>query len=176
MVDVELRVLDGAGLADVVAAAADGADPLEVMPPMDGPPGWTPARRAAYARFLAARLTVETCWVVVVDGRTGGVARLSPGPGTGEMETGLWLTRRLRGRGVGAAVLAELVQRARAAGARRLVADTTTANRAAVRALAGVGARLTSESSGTVSAVLDLAPDPPGGGLPGPRPPPACRG
>jgi RimJ/RimL family protein N-acetyltransferase len=146
---------DGAETAAVVAAAVSGARPREVMPPDDSPDAddWTLARERAYARFLRARPAEETSYLVVEGAAVVGVARLRHDPAG--VETGVWLVRPARGRGIGTVVLGLLVERAAAAGAQRLVADTTPDNVAAVASLRRHGADLR-EQAGTVAAVVDL--------------------
>lgn len=141
-VHIGLRRLDESLLASLCDTAAAGADPLEVMPPVSGPPGWTTPRRAAFVAFhrersVAAQVPVERTWAVVVDGEVAGAARLEPVEG-GE-EAGIWLARPWRGRGVGGAVLWMLVARADGP----VVAETTPANVAAVAVLRGLGADVT---------------------------------
>ncbi|WP_155545256.1 hypothetical protein [Amycolatopsis camponoti] len=50
---ITLAPLDERALARLPDAA--GADPLEVMPPVVGPPGWTSPRRAASLAFHRGR-------------------------------------------------------------------------------------------------------------------------
>ncbi|GII80631.1 hypothetical protein Sru01_56130 [Sphaerisporangium rufum] len=145
--DVTLRRLDEDVLADLLAAAVAGADPLEVMPPVAGPPGWTPERREAFLDFHRARslsaTPVETTYAIVAGGTVAGAARLRPVDGVpGAVETGVWIDRPRRGTGVGRAVLGLLVAEARAAGATRLHADTTAGNQAARSLLARLGATM----------------------------------
>ncbi|MGY1452370.1 GNAT family N-acetyltransferase [Streptomyces sp. SS8] len=168
---VALRPLDEALLEDLAATAASDADHGEVMPPTEdgGGPGWTAARREAFVRFHRSRSLgpepVETVYAVLVtepgpDGRpreaVAGAARLAPAPEPGAVEAGLWLGRSHRGRGVGTAVLALLLNEARAAGATRLLARTDAANAASRRLLAAAGAGLESGGDGTVTARLPL--------------------
>ncbi|GAA1197573.1 GNAT family N-acetyltransferase [Prauserella alba] len=155
----ELRPLDAANLSDLLAVAVAETDPLEVMPPVAGEPGWNEARRRAFrafhlARSIEAEQPVETTYVVVVGERVVGAARLEP---VGrDVEIGLWLGRSHRGRDLGRTVLAELLTAARATAARRVVASTTVANVAARRLLSDRGAVL-SVHGDRVDAVLDLA-------------------
>ena len=156
---VTLRRLDVGDRSDldaVVAAAVTGALPREVMPPDDDPhpDDWTLPRERAYARFLRARPATETSYLVVEGAAVVGVARLlRDGAGA---ETGVWLTRGARGRGIGTTVLGLLAQRAAEDGADRLVADTTADNVAALAALRHHGAVL-SEHSDSVAAVVRLS-------------------
>lgn len=137
--DVTLRPLDEESLRELLDAAVEGADPAEVMPPVEGPAGWTAQRRAAFLRFHRSRslsaAPVEITYAVTVGGTVAGAARL------GVLETerraaeaGLWLSRSQRGRGVGGAVLGRLVDLAGAEEFESLFVSTTPDN-AAVRRL-----------------------------------------
>ncbi|MDL5155850.1 GNAT family N-acetyltransferase [Actinomycetospora termitidis] len=155
---VTLRVLDpddGSDVAAVVAAAVGGALPADVMPP-DGasdPEEWTLPRERAYARFLRGRPPAETSYLVVEGCAVVGLARLRRDGDAAE--TGVWLARRARGRGIGVTVLGLLVERAATAGADRLVADTTADNVAALGSLRRHGATV-QESGSDVSAVVRI--------------------
>ncbi|WP_234348060.1 GNAT family N-acetyltransferase [Streptomyces specialis] len=161
---IRLRPLDEAGLPALLAAAVADADPLEVMPPVDGPPGWSAARRDAFVAFHRSRALaaepVETVYAVVVGGRVAGAARLCPLPADartppGTVEAGLWLGRSVRGTGVGGAVLRDLTALARASGAACLYASTTTDNAAMRRILDALGAE-TAVEEGEVRAWVAL--------------------
>lgn len=159
-VHIGLRRLDEPLLAALCDTAVAGADPLEVMPPVPGPPGWTVRRRAAFVAFhrersVTAPRPVERTWAVVVDGEVAGAARLAPVDG-GE-EAGIWLARPWRGRGVGATVMRMLVERADGP----VVAETTADNGAAVAVLRGLGAGVTVEGD-AVHARWDRAAGRPG--------------
>jgi RimJ/RimL family protein N-acetyltransferase len=155
---VMLTPLDEAALTRLLEAAEAGADPLEVMPPVGGPPGWTPARRAAFLAFHRARCldpatAVERTWVIDTDGTAVGAARLEPHGDA--VEAGIWLARTARGRGIGRQVTALLLEEARASGAERFIASTTAGNHGARALLSGTGAALTSEGH-EVTAALRL--------------------
>ncbi|GGK98765.1 hypothetical protein Ppa06_67000 [Planomonospora parontospora subsp. parontospora] len=66
--DVTLQPLDETSLRELLDAAVADADPLEVMPPVDGPAGWTAGRRQAFLDFHRARSLsgepVETTYVI----------------------------------------------------------------------------------------------------------------
>ncbi|HET6708291.1 GNAT family N-acetyltransferase, partial [Amycolatopsis sp.] len=150
--------LDEAALARLLEAAQAGADPLEVMPPVDGPPGWTAARREAFLAFHRARClnpatAVERTWLIEVDGVAVGAARLEPHGDA--VEAGIWLTRAARGRGIGKQVTALLLAEARESGAARFIASTTADNHSARALLSGTGAALTTEGD-EVAAELRL--------------------
>jgi RimJ/RimL family protein N-acetyltransferase len=163
---VRLRPMRHGDVETVVATATAGTRPADVMPPDDDPDpdGWSERRAAGLAAFLRSRLArlpdgrQEISYVVEVDDRVAGVARLLPRADGTAMEAGLWLTRDVRGRGVGRRVLGLLADEARARGGEELVADTTTDNVAAVALLHRLGARPTASgrSSHAVSARLIL--------------------
>ncbi|SEF35650.1 Protein N-acetyltransferase, RimJ/RimL family [Amycolatopsis pretoriensis] len=157
---ITLVPLDEPALARLLDAAVAGADPLEVMPPVTGPPGWTAARRAAFLAFHRGRsldpsTAVERTWVVDVDSAAVGAARLERHGDA--VEAGLWLSRAARGRGVGREVTRLLLAEARTSDAARFIASTTPDNHGARSLLAGLGAVLTTEGD-EVAAVLRLRP------------------
>jgi RimJ/RimL family protein N-acetyltransferase len=158
MTEATLIPLDEPALARLLDAAVAGAAPPEVMPPVDGPPGWTAERRAAFLEFhrgrsLRPQTAVERTWVVDIDGVAVGAARLERHGDA--VEAGLWLSRSARGRGIGKQVTASLLAEARASGAGRFTASTTAGNDAARALLGGVGASLTAEGD-EVAAELPL--------------------
>jgi RimJ/RimL family protein N-acetyltransferase len=158
VIEVALSPLDEPALARLLDAAVAGADPLEVMPPVNGAPGWTPERRTAFLEFHRARClnpatAVERTWVVDVDGEAAGAARLQPHGDA--VEAGIWLSRVCRGRGIGTRVTALLLAEARSTGAARFLASTTAGNRGARALLVSAGAALTTEGD-EVTAELPL--------------------
>ncbi len=155
---IALTPLDEPALARLLDAAVAGADPLEVMPPVSGPPGWTAARRSAFLAFHRRRslnpaTAVERTWVVDVAGTAAGAARLERHGDA--VEAGIWLGRDTRGRGVGRAVTRLLLAEARTCGAARFVA-TTTAGNAGARALLGSLAAALTTHGDEVHAELRL--------------------
>jgi RimJ/RimL family protein N-acetyltransferase len=157
---IVLTPLDEAALARLLEAAEAGADPLEVMPPVDGPPGWTPARRQAFVAFHRARsldpaTAVERTWLIDAGGTAVGAAPREPRGDA--VEAGLWLTRAARGRGIGKQVTLLLLAEARASGAAKFVASTTADNGGARSLLAAIGADLTLDGT-EVAAVVPLRP------------------
>ncbi|WP_370971822.1 N-acetyltransferase family protein [Amycolatopsis sp. cg9] len=157
---IALTPLDEPALARLLEAAVAGAGPLEVMPPVEGPPGWTAARRSAFLAFHRGRslnpaTAVERTWVVDADGVAVGAARLERRGDA--VEAGIWLSRDARGRGVGRRVAQLLLAEARRSGAAQFVASTTAGNGGARAVLAGLGASLTIEGD-EVAAVLPLRP------------------
>ncbi|MBF6210242.1 GNAT family N-acetyltransferase [Nocardia puris] len=154
---IALVELTEANLPDLLEAAVAGADPLEVMPPVSDPPGWTAERRAAFLAFHRGRALhrehpVERTFVITVDGVAVGAARLEP---HGEdVEAGMWIGRAHRGLGIGRIVAARLRELAAESTARRLTAVTTTDNIPARRLLeAGTRTRI---DRGEVSGSADL--------------------
>ncbi|GAA1265547.1 hypothetical protein GCM10009677_17010 [Sphaerisporangium rubeum] len=160
--DVSLRPLDENLLQELLAAAAADADPVEVMPPVAGPGGWTDERREAFLRFHRSRSLcaepVESTYAVVVGETVVGAARLFPlTDARRAVEAGVWIGRSYRGGGVGRAVLRGLVDLARAGGAERLFASTTAGNMAVRRLLAELGAEPACDGGDEVTAWVDLA-------------------
>ncbi len=162
-VDVTLHRLDEPLLELLLHAAVSGADPDEVMPPWDGPAGWTSARRAGFLAFHRSRSVgtstpVEATYAIVLfeQGQAAvvGAARLATSEaGT---EAGLWLTREARGRGVAGAAFSALLGQARVDGIDVVVARTTRANAEARALLQRTGGSLTEQGT-DVHARFDLA-------------------
>lgn len=145
---------DNLGL--LLEAAVADADPLEVMPPVAGQPGWNAERERAFLEFhrgraLLAEAPVEYTYVIAVGGRVVGAARLQPGEEG--LEAGIWIGRSQRGRGVGRAVAEQLRTVAAELGARRVVAVTTVDNSAARKLL---GSATSTVSGDTVTAALAI--------------------
>ncbi|WP_416969695.1 GNAT family N-acetyltransferase [Streptomyces sp. 4F14] len=164
---VAVRRMDEEALAELLAVAVGDAEPDEVMPPVDGPPGWTAQRREAFREWHRARFPGlagplrECTFVVVHDGEVVGSARLAARDSLDALETGMWLGRSQRGRGIGTAALRILLDEAARAGARSVVADTMAHNAAALGALRRNGATLTT-SRDSADVLAELTP-PPGG-------------
>jgi len=161
-----LLSVDDEALERLLVTAATDADPAEVMPPVAGPAGWTVQRQNAFRAFHRARrggLTGalhESTFAVAADGRIVGSARLElKEPGT--LEAGLWLARSARGHGVGTAVLRALLDEAAKTGAVTVVAETTTANTAAVGVLRRSGGMFSADNgSGHVRAEIRVTQPP----------------
>ncbi|MEV7132341.1 GNAT family N-acetyltransferase [Arthrobacter sp. NPDC093128] len=102
-----------------------------------------------YHRAAAAGLdgpAAQKTWAISCDGQIAGSIRLrrpgaSPSEG-GPLETGLWLGRSFRGRGIGREALTLVRAVALRAGASRLQAETTADNAAAQALLRSAGAEL----------------------------------
>lgn len=167
LVDVDEDVLEQLVRAATAHAAAD-----EVTAPITPGPSWTPERvdwlRAHHRdrRTGLAGPREEASWAVVVDGAVLGAVRLRQTADDGVLETGVWLARSARGRGLGAEAVRAVVRRAADLGARAVRADTTAGNVAAQATLDRLGFTLTSTDDGrSVSAVLRLT-DPGAGRVP----------
>jgi RimJ/RimL family protein N-acetyltransferase len=157
---VELLAVDEAVLARLVGAALSGAEPDEVSPPIGGP-RWSPERIEWLRRFHRDRRiglagpSGEATWAVAVDGEVVGAVRLKRTAEPDVLETGIWLTRPARGRGVARTAIADVLEHARASGARALRADTSRENASALYVLQRLGFR-TSADGDRVVAVRDL--------------------
>ncbi|WP_427117170.1 GNAT family N-acetyltransferase [Pseudarthrobacter scleromae] len=164
LVDVDEAVLDG-----LLALAKRDASPDEVAPPLGGP-GWNPERTAWFFGYHRAAahgldgLAGEKTWGIIADGSLAGSIRLrriasgttAAGPAGAAADTGIWLGRSFRSRGIGAAALRLVLDEARKAGLSRVIARTLAGNVGAQRILASAGAVLTHDDDGTVRAVVEL--------------------
>lgn len=165
MASVALVAVDEAVLAQLVHAATTDAEADEVTPAVTPGGSWTPARVAWLRDFHRVRRAGlsgpagEASWAVVVDERVVGAVRLKRTDERGVLETGIWLTRGVRGRGVGRAAMAAALRQAATWGARAVRADTTVTNAGALAVLAGLGFDLTPAGHGpAVRARLLLEP------------------
>lgn len=160
MTTVRLVAVDEVVLDALVAAARRDADPDDVTPPLGT--GWGPERERWLRAFhtdrrdgLAGRLH-EATWAVLVGSTVGGGVRLRATDDPDVLETGIWLTRAVRGRGVGTSALTLVVGRARDAGAREVTADTTASNLPMTTVLDRLGFRVQPGAGAAVHARLDL--------------------
>ena len=153
MSTVTLQPIDDDLLPRLLDVAVTDADPAEVMPPVSGPPGWTAARRTAFAGHHAP--ADGRAYAVIIDGLLAGAARLTPAGAPGAVEAGIWLRRSVRGKGLGTEAMRLLIDEARAAGASAIVAETNAANVPAAGLLRTLGATLWEDpDSGAVHAAL----------------------
>ncbi|MGX7828311.1 GNAT family N-acetyltransferase [Actinokineospora sp. 24-640] len=147
---VELSPLTTANAERLVAAAVAAAHPADVMPA--GHDSWSPAARAAYRAFLDGQLAdaATVSYLVCAGDAVAGVIRLR-GVDAATAETGIWLGREARGRGIGKAAVLAVLEAARGLGYRVVVAETTADNAAAVGLLATCGAAIQAdpEEAGT---------------------------
>jgi len=121
---VALVAVDDAVLEQLVEATITDASADEVTPPLTAGPAWTPTRIAWLRDFHRDRR--------IGPGRTGlgnhvgHPCRSAGRPGL--LETGVWLTRGIRGRGVGRAAMAAALREAAAPGSTSVRAETTASN------------------------------------------------
>jgi ribosomal-protein-alanine N-acetyltransferase len=161
--DVTIADVDEAVADRLLELAKHDASPDEVAPPLGGP-GWNPERTAwflSYHHAAAAGLdgpAAEKSWAVFSGGDVAGSVRLKrePHADLASAETGIWLGRSFRSRGIARAALALVLAEARRAGLHRVTARTLAGNLTAQRLLGAAGAVLTPDDDGTVHAVVDL--------------------
>ncbi|GAA1899217.1 GNAT family N-acetyltransferase [Asanoa iriomotensis] len=158
---VQLTPLDDDLTERLLAVAVADADPTEVIPPVDGPPGWIARRQQFFRAFhrerqpgLAGPLRT-VMYAITTDYRIVGMIRLTLDETGQEAEVGMWLARSARGQGLATEALRQLLDEARRAGARTVKADTTPENQAAQAVLRRVGADLVEEKS-KIYARLEL--------------------
>jgi ribosomal-protein-alanine N-acetyltransferase len=134
-------------LERLLTVAIRGADADEVTPPLGSAAGWNSERISwfrEYHRAAGAGLdgpAQQKSWAISCDGELAGSIRLKR-TGAASLETGIWLARGFRGRGVGRAALRLVKSQAAASGASVLEADTTAGNSSALALLRGAGAEL----------------------------------
>jgi [ribosomal protein S5]-alanine N-acetyltransferase len=158
LVDVDEAVAD-----QLLQLAKRDASPDEVAPPLGGP-GWNLERTAwfySYHHAAAGGLdgpAAEKSWAVFSGGRIAGSVRLKRDTSAGipSAETGIWLGRSFRSRGIGGAALHLVLEEARRAGLSRVTARTLAGNAGARRLLTSAGAQLMLDDDGTVRAVVEL--------------------
>jgi RimJ/RimL family protein N-acetyltransferase len=168
---VALVAVDDTVLAQLVHAATTETIADEVTPPLTPGQEWTAVRVAWLRDFHLARragLTGpdgEATWAVVLDELVVGSVRLKHTDEQGALETGIWLTRSARGRGLGQAAVAALLDVAATLGATAVRAETTVTNTAALAALHRLGFTLRATHNGQgVQALLLLNPEATGDG------------
>jgi RimJ/RimL family protein N-acetyltransferase len=142
---VALVPVDEPVLARLVGAAVADATPDEVTPPVASGKRWTPERIEWLRRFHRDRRIGldgplgEASWAVTAGGDVVGAVRLKRTTDPAVLETGIWLTRGARGRGIGRRAMAAVLAEARRHGARQVRADTSPENVAALAVLAALG-------------------------------------
>ena len=173
LVGVELRPVTEATLSRIVAAAMEGATADEVTPPITPGTAWTEERVEWLRAFHRDRRRGlagperEATWAVVEvdddggpdDGRVVGGLRLRRTGDPDVLETGIWLARDARGRGIGAQAMRLVLGRARQAGARTVRAETTTAHASAVGLLRALGAVITVDGDAVRAEIPLAGPD-----------------
>jgi RimJ/RimL family protein N-acetyltransferase len=172
---VELLDVSEAVLEQLLELALRDADADEVTPPLGTTAGWNTDRISWFREFhhaAAAGLdgpAQQKSWAISCDGQLAGSVRLKrigPGPGSvvetmepldagggGALETGIWLGRSFRGRGVGREALRLVKALAASAGASHLVAETTAGNVGAIALLKSAGAELVTGAASATATV-----------------------
>ena len=160
---VELVPVDDEVLARLVTVATTDAAPDEVTPSVTPGPVWTPQRIDWLREFHRDRRAGldgpqrEATWAVVVGGAVAGAVRLRRTAEPGAAETGIWLARSGRGRGVAGPALAAVVGTGRALGLTELRAETTSGNAPALAVLRAAGFCLAEpDADGRVAARMPL--------------------
>jgi RimJ/RimL family protein N-acetyltransferase len=160
---VVLVAVDNAVLEALVdAAPSESAN--EVSPPLTPGGTWT-LERIEWLRRLHRDCRAgldgparQATWAVTEGGHVVGAVRLGRTDEDGVLETGIWLTRGTRGRGVGQAAIAAVLDKATALGADAVRADTTSGNAAALSVLRRLGFELSPAEDGQgVRALRRLA-------------------
>ena len=142
---VALVAVDEAVLARLVGAALADANPDEVTPPLTSTDRWGPERIEWLRRFHRDRRIGldgplgEASWAVTAGPDVVGAVRLKRTAAPAVLETGIWLTRSARGRGVGRRAMTAVLDEARHHGAREVRADTSPENSAALAVLEALG-------------------------------------
>jgi RimJ/RimL family protein N-acetyltransferase len=161
---MDLVTVDDAVLERLVHAATGGASADEVTPPLTPGNVWTPSRASWLYDFHRARRVGidgpagETTWAVVFDEQVVGSLRLKRTDVPNVLETGVWLVRCARGRGIGRRAVAAVIHKAAELGASAVVAETTEANAVARRVLSGLGFSIDpTDPYGRIRALLRLA-------------------
>ncbi|MCU1533167.1 MAG: family acetyltransferase [Arthrobacter sp.] len=146
LVDVTENILE-----QLLSLAIQDADADEVTPPLGSGAGWNPERISWFREYhhaAAAGLdgpARQKSWAISCGGALAGSLRLKRTGGPAQyasVETGIWLARGFRGRGIGSEVLRLAKGRAAASGAAVLEAHTTAGNAAALALLRSAGAEL----------------------------------
>jgi RimJ/RimL family protein N-acetyltransferase len=138
---VRLRAVDEATLTHLVRAALADADADEVTAPVTPGNVWTPERISWLTAYHADRRAGldgpagESTWAIEADGEVVGSMRLKRIGEPGVVETGIWLRRGARGRGIAQRALAAVLVEAAAWGAREVWANTRTENAPALAVL-----------------------------------------
>jgi len=158
---VALVAVDDNVLEQLVEAATTDAAADEVTPPQTAGQAWTPTRIAWLRDFHRDRRAGldgpagESTWAVTIQQRVVGSVRLLRTDLPGRLETGVWLTRGVRGHGVGRAAMAAVLREAAALGATSVCAETTASNAGALAVLDRFGFDLRpSDDRGCVHALL----------------------
>ncbi|MET3920726.1 GNAT family N-acetyltransferase [Arthrobacter sp. UYEF20] len=153
LVDVSEEVLE-----HLLTVAIQDADADEVTPPLGSAAGWNSERISWFREYhhdAASGLdgpARQKSWAISCNGELAGSIRLRRA-GPGALETGIWLARSFRGRGIGSEALRLVRAQAEASGATVLEADTTAGNAGALALLRAAGAELVAGDASGAEAV-----------------------
>ncbi|WP_024367485.1 GNAT family N-acetyltransferase [Arthrobacter sp. TB 26] len=152
LVDVSETVLE-----QLLTVAIQDADADEVTPPLGSAAGWNSERISWFREYHHAAAGLDgpaqqKSWAISSDGELAGSIRLKRS-GAGALETGVWLGRSFRGKGIAREALRLVIARAAASGASVLEADTTAGNAAALVLLRSAGAELQEGEASDAAAV-----------------------
>jgi RimJ/RimL family protein N-acetyltransferase len=162
---VALQTVHDPTLERMIAAALRDASANEVTPPLTPGEEWTPERVEWMRTSHRERRDgldgprAEATWAVLADGEVVGAVRLKRTETPGVVETGIWLTRSSRGRGIGQQAIGAVVAEAAAHGARTLRAQTTRGNVAAQALLRRLGFRLTVDGDRVTAEIALRSPE-----------------
>lgn len=152
-------------LEQLVAAATTDAAANEVTPPLSPGTHWTLERIEWLRSYHRSSQTGhegpshEWTWAVVRSGVVCGSVRLKANGTTGIFATGIWLTRKARGHGVGRAAMTAVIKNATVQGAREVSADTAAGNFSALSLLGHLGFQIApADAASRVQASLVLDP------------------
>ena len=160
---VGLTPVDERLLTPLLSVAVAETKPEEVMPPVEAPPGWSQPRRDAFCEFYRSHYrglngpTRTLTYGILCNSDVVGMIRMARSDGPDTLETGMWLGRSVRGRGIGGRALRLLLNEAARTGARRVVAETSAANAAAIKVLRRCSAVLVFDGS-QVHAEIPVRP------------------
>jgi len=115
---VRLTRVDERLLTPLLSVAVAETKPDEVMPPVEAPPGWSQPRRDAFCEFYRSHYrglngpTRTLTYGILCNSDVVGMIRMARSDGPDTLETGMWLGRSARGRGIGGRALRLLLDEA----------------------------------------------------------------
>ncbi|MGO2468598.1 MAG: GNAT family N-acetyltransferase [Microbacterium gubbeenense] len=145
LVEVTLAAVDEQILAKLSAIASSDADADEVTPPLSPGSSWTPQRLEWFEGYHRSRRSGlagrhrEATWAIMNADRPVGSVRLGLTETVGTLETGIWLARTYRGKGIARQAMLLVLDEARRYGAHVVCADTASSNRSAQSLMQSVG-------------------------------------
>lgn len=140
-----LAAVDEQILAKLSAAATADAEANEVTPPLTAGTNWTPQRIQWFEEYHRSRRSGlagnhgEATWAIMYGGQPIGSVRLGVTESADTLETGIWLVRMHRGRGLARQAMSLVLEQARQSGALFVRADTASSNRSAQSLMESVG-------------------------------------